>query len=288
MRDDKTLTELEELLRAGRFDEALLKVDEAAAHVAAGYGIAFVDAAEGTAKFLADQLEILVNFDRTNLSALSQIQQNQLRMIREFTDSQRLATRYALLQGMQEGLNPRAQAELFRDSIGLTQRQVEAVLNYRRLLEANSAESLQRELRDGRSDRSIEAALRDGEPLPPAQIDRMVERYRQNYISFRAETIARTEALPSVHAGIDAMYRQAIDGGILDPGELTQKWLTAKDSRVRDSHDSMEGQQQPFGEPFVSGKGNHLLYPGDPQAPIDDRAQCRCAKTTRFTVDALP
>lgn len=288
IRDDRTLEEIADLLQRGRFEEALLQADVAAAHIASGYGIAFIAAADDTAEFLANQLSILVNFDRTNLPALEQIQRNQLRMVREFTDGQRLATQTALLRGMQEGLNPRAQAELFRQSIGLTETQVQAVLNYRRLLETNSSEALRRELRDARSDRSIERALRNGEPLPQAQIDRMVERYRENYLSYRAENIARTEALPAVHAGVDSMYRQAIEGGILDRSDLTQTWLTAHDARVRDSHESMEGQMQPFGEPFVSGKGNHLRFPGDPDAPIDDRAQCRCAKTTRFTVDTLP
>lgn len=288
VRDENTLKELATLLEGGRFEEALLKVDEAAAHVAAGYSVTFVGAADDTAKFLADQLRVLVNFDRTNVPALELIRQNQLRMVQQFTDEQRLATRTALLEGMARGLNPRSQAELFRDSIGLTQTQVRAVLNYRRLLEENSAEALTRELRDARSDRSIEAALRNGEPLPAGQIDRMVERYRQNYIDYRAEVIARTEALPAVHEGVDAMYEQAVSSGILARGDLVQTWLTAEDARVRDSHATMEGQQRPFGQAFTSGKGNHLLYPGDPQAPIADRAQCRCAKTTRFAVDAAP
>ena len=287
IRDGATLTEVADLLEVGRFDEALAKVDVAAANIASGYGLAFVAAAEDTAAFLAGNLGILVNFDRTNLSALEQIRQNQLRMIVEFTEGQRLATRAALVDGISRGLNPRAQAELFRESIGLTQTQLEAVANYRRLLEENSAESLVRELRDARSDRSVERALRDGAPLPQRQIDAMVERYRQNYLRYRSETIARTEALPAVHAGVDAMYEQAVEQGLLDRGELVQTWRTAKDARVRDpAHTAMEGQKRPFGQPFLSGIGNSLRYPGDPNAPAKDRISCRCAKTTRFSVDA--
>lgn len=288
IRDDKTLDALVALIQAGRLNEALLQVDVAAAHIAAGYGIQFMHAAEDTASFIADQLEVLVNFDRTNLAALQIIQRNQLRMVQEFTAQQQLATRYAILKGFEEGLSPKQQAELFKSSIGLTQTQVEAVMNYQRLLESNSAEALQRELRDARSDRSLEAAIRGDTPLSRAQIESMVERYRQNYVQMRAETIARTEALPAVHDGIDSMYRQAVDQGLLSQDELVQTWLIARDARVRDSHVDMEGQQQPFGQPFVSGAGNHLLYPGDPQAPIADRIQCRCAKTTRFAIDAAP
>lgn len=285
VRDRAKLDEIATLLENGQLDEALVEADIAANHLANAYTFAYVLAAQQTAQFLADTLDVVISFDQTNYLAVNQMRQNQLRLIREFTQEQRLTTRTALLDGIAEGLNPREQALLFRDTIGLTRRQLAAIDNYRTLLESNSAEALDRELRDGRYDRSVEMALRDGEAVPAARVDAMVERYRQNMLTFRAEGIAQTESLASVHEGVDEMYRQAAENGTFDPTDLTQTWHTAGDNRVRDSHDSMDGQEQPIGTPFTSGLGNSLAYPGDPSAPAEDRIRCRCAKTTRFSID---
>ncbi len=286
IRDQFTLQELEHLLEQGRFDEALVRAEVSAAHLASAYSASYVLAGQSTAAFIANSLSVLVNFDQTNLRAVEQMRISQLRMIREFTEEQRLVTRMAIVEGISQGLNPKQQALLFKESIGLTQQQWAAVQNYRRLLEQNSAESLTRELRDGRFDRTIRGALSTGEPLSATQINRMVERYHENMLRYRAETIARTEALRSVHEGIDESYRQAIEAGTLNADELTQFWRNARDARVRDSHVSMEGQQRPLGQPFLSGDGNLLRYPGDIDAPASDAVLCRCVKTTRFTVDA--
>lgn len=285
IRDQFQLDELETLLEQGRLDEALVRAELAAAHLASAYTAAYVLAAQGAAGFIGGSLSVLVQFDQTNLRAVEQMRANQLRMVREFLAEQRETTRLALIDGITRGLNPKAQARLFRESIGLTRFQLNAVANFRRLLEENSSESLTRELRDGRFDRTIQNAIRTGNTLSEQQIDTMVDRYRQGMLQYRSETIARNEALRSVHEGADEMFRQAIDQGILPGDELTQTWLNAQDNRVRDSHSSMHGQTRPLGQAFTSGLGNHLRYPGDIDAPAKDSVQCRCVKTTRFTVD---
>jgi uncharacterized protein with gpF-like domain len=62
-----------------------------------------------------------------------------------------------------------------------------------------------------------------------------------------------------------------------------QTWNTAGDERVRESHADMEGQQVPLGQPFVSGLGNDLMYPGDPSAPAEDVINCRCVVTRELS-----
>jgi hypothetical protein len=284
IRDQFTLDELETLLERGRYDDALVKAEIAAANLASAYTAAYVMAAQDTAAFVANALSTVVRFDQTNLRAVEEMRLNQLRIIREFTEGQRTTTRMALIEGISQGLNPRQQALLFKESIGLTQNQWDAVNNFRRLLEANSAESLTRELRDGRYDRSIRNAINSGQVLSKDHIDRMVERYGQNMVTFRAETIARTESLAAVHQGVDQMFQQAVADGLID-SDLIQTWRNAGDARVRDSHSFMGGQQRPIGQPFLSGEGNLLRYPGDMNAPASDTAQCRCVKTTRFSSD---
>lgn len=281
IRNERTLAELEDLLSAGRFDEALASAAAAAERLSATWAGVFVDSGKDTGRFVSRSFGVLADFDQVNERAVRVLRQNQFRLINGFTRTQREATRNALAEGTARGINPRAQARLFRDTVGLTPKQVQSVNNFRRLLESGSRQSLNRALRDRRFDPTIRAALRGDKVLTSAQIDRMVGRYRERFVQFRAETIARTEALSAVHAGSKEMYDQAFDNGTVNPADVVRTWLTAG-SGVRDSHVDMEGQERGAQEAFLSGQGNLLQFPGDPSAPVEDIAQCRCVVTTRI------
>lgn len=283
IRDTYTLDDIADLLERGLLNEALDTALRSANVIGEAYVDSFIAAGRDTARVLNRGLgEVHIVFDQTNPNAINAMNANRLRLVREFTESQRRVTLDAILQGIREGANPREVARMFRDSIGLTQRQMQAVRNYQRALQELDPDALRRALRDARFDRTVAAAIRDNRPLTRAQIDKMVDRYRDRYIKYRSEVIARTEALRSVHQGVQAMYDQAIENGDLRASDLTREWNTAKDERVRDSHAAMHGQVQPHGSPFISGLGNALMYPGDPEAPAEDVIQCRCAVGTRI------
>jgi hypothetical protein len=279
-----SLPQVTRLIELGRLEDALplLELENAAASMSSLWGEVVYLSGQQTADIISRGLEVIVDFDQTNLRAVEAMRQNRLTWVREWTAEQRQVARRVMLRGTEWGLNPREQARMFRLSVGLTLRQEEAVNNYRRLLERSSPEALSRQLRDRRFDRSLRTAVRERQPLGRAQIDRMVGRYRERYVKYRAEVIARTEALRAVHEGAQEMYRQAIDRGVIGAGTLTQTWDTSKDERVRGSHRSMDGQTVRIGEPFISGLGNRLRYPCDPSAPPADTVQCRCALLTRF------
>lgn len=282
IRDQLTLRRIEQLLVAGQVEEAIVLAETAALQLSRLWGDTYILAADDTARLISDALNITVNFNMVNDRALREMQWNQLRLVREFTTKQREATREALEEGIRRGINPRDMAREFRGSIGLTARQVRAVNNYRRMLQELDPTALQRALRDRRFDRTLARSIEQGRPLTQGQIEKMVERYRSRYIKYRSEVISRTESLRAVHAGTDEMYQQAIDSGTLQANALVRTWDTSKDGRVRSSHRAMEGQQRPIGEPFTSGIGNAMRYPGDPEAPPADSVQDRCAVTTRY------
>lgn len=277
------VTALALLLEQGRTSEALSMVEDVGRKLASETTKAFVLAGDETAAFLAEALEIIVSFDQTNDLAVAVMREAKLDLIAEFTRQQEEATRAALLEGIRRGLNPLEQATLFRDSIGLTASQQRMVENFRRLLESDPTQALTRELRDGRFD----PTLRRGGPLTREQIDKMVARYRENMLRFRAETIARTEALSAVHGGSYEMFRQAVADGHLTEDEIYRTWVTARDTRVRDHHQSMEGQKRDGLAPFESGLGTSLRYPGDPSAPASDRVQCRCSVVTQVRLFSM-
>ena len=278
------LKTLAALIEAGRFEEAVTVAARAGViRLADETTAVFTQAGAAGATFLSDVLEVTVGFDQVNLRAVNAMQGSRLRLIREFTAEQRGATRSAMVDGIRRGLNPIDQARNFRQSIGLTTRQQAAVENYRKLLSEGSSEALNRQLRDRRFDSTVRRAARSGKPLTRAQVDRMVRRYSERSVAFRAKVVGRTEALRSVHEGTEEMYRQAIDEGHLASDQLTKTWVTAGDERVRGSHASMNGQTRGMDEgPFVSGKGNRLNHPGDIGAPGSETVQCRCVLTTRI------
>ena len=185
-------------------------------------------------------------------------------------------------------MTPREMARAFRDSIGLTQTQEQWVENYRRNLSDLDRRALDRTLRDGRFDRTVRRAIDTGKPLSTDKIDKLVARYRERMVAYRAEVIARTEALKSAHMGVREMYGQAIELGELDPRLLRSIWNTAGDEMVRDfgngaatSHRTMHNQERLWGEPHTSGAGNMAFDPGTFGVAEDD-IQCRCVRSTRI------
>lgn len=285
LRGGTSLRLLADLLEAGRIDEIFgVRLERAASRFAAEVVDGYIHAAEATAANLGEDLGTFVSFDQTNERAVAAMQRNRLDMIREFSDEQRAVIRQVHTRGLELGLNPRTVAREMRASIGLTQRQEAAVANFRRMLRNLDGEALTRALRDKRFDRTIERAIADHRPLTKAQIDTMVERYHQRYIKYRSEVIGRTEGLRVTHEGNDELFRQAIDAGDVDEDQLVNTWHAGRPPRTRDWHASMNGQEQPFGMPFISGQGNSLMYPCDPDAPASETVQCRCARSTRILV----
>lgn len=231
---------------------------------------------------------ITIGFDQVNHRAVAAMRANKLRLVQGFTQGQRTATQRALIQGIKEGLNPRAQAVLIRNSVGLTDNQQIFVNNYRNALRSGTTDALSRTLRDRRFDPSVRNAATEGRILSPAQIDKMTERYSENWRNYRAEVISRTEALRSVHEGDHEGWAQAKDRVDSVPGlkaELVRTWIDAGDDRVRDSHAEMNGQQVGLDEPFTTPGGVSLMYPGDPSGPPEETIQCRCAVSTTFRAE---
>ncbi len=267
--------------------DLLAALNEALRNAPAALGTAatqaFVDAAGDTAKFLGKTLgEIIIDFDQTNTRAVAKMRANQLRLVAGFTNQQSETVRQVLIDGIRDGVNPRELARRFRDSIGLTATQERAVTNFRRALEDLDRDALTRELRDRRFDPTIARAIRNNEPFTAKQIETITKRYRERFLIFRSETIARTEALRSVHEGSQELYLQALESGELSREQLTREWNTARDERVRGSHAVMDGQLRGIDEHFISGLGSALMFPGDSSAPAADVINCRCTVGTRI------
>lgn len=282
IKDETTVARLAKLITDGNVDQAIQLANNRLVTMADIVVQAEIVSAQETAAFIGNSLNSVVSFDQTNVNAVNQIRASRLNLIREITTAQQDTFRSVLTDGIRRGVNPRQQAREMLDSVGLTRRQTEAVQNYRRLLEEGSSDALRRGLRDRRFDSTVRRAVTDKDVLSKAQIDKMVGRYNERYLRFRAETIARTEALRVAHEGTDLMFEQALENGSIKSEELERTWVTARDGDVRDSHDGMNGQKREWNQPFVSDAGALLMRPGDSSAPADEVIQCRCVLATRI------
>lgn len=59
-------------------------------------------------------------------------------------------------------------------------------------------------------------------------------------------------------------------------GWQSKTWRSRRDNRVRDTHVALNGTKLPMTSVFTSPSGAKLRFPGDPRAPIAERANCRC------------
>lgn len=88
----------------------------------------------------------------------------------------------------------------------------------------------------------------------------------------RARVIAITETTRAYGAGTlgAGMEQSRVTGRLLQ-----KRWLTEQDERVRASHRAVDHMTIPLTAMFPVGPA-FMLYPGDPMAPVDEVAGCRC------------
>lgn len=298
LREENSVAQIADRIRMGHYDH-VAGLDVAIGKFTAEEHAAYIAAGQRSARWINGEFhksgqpvaKKLAAFDPADPISVRWARENSLSKLRELTDDQRGAIREILTAGARSGDNPLVMAREIRDSIGLTKQQAAIVENYRRQLESRQfGAALQRELSDGRFDRTVTAAMRDARGLTAAQIDTMVERYRQNWVAFRAENIARTEGLRVAHQGTEELYRQAIANGDIDRSQIERTWNHSPGKGrgkkgkggPRSFHVSMHGQKRGYGEPFVSGLGAELRFPGDPEASAEETANCACALSTRL------
>lgn len=277
--------EVERLLAEGRVEDVVRRFRSVAEQLALAHQEAYVLAARGQAAEVTLQLGRPASVDLSLGRVGTELRSERQRIVSGMVGSQRAALLAALRVADLRGLGPAARARVALDSLGLTLRQVLAVDRYRALLERSAAAALRRELRDEDLDPLLEEAREEDEPLAAAQVGRMSEAYRRNSLAFGIVLLAEFEAQQATGLGSREALAQAAEDGLIE-SEFVRRWATARDERVRPSHRAMHGQERPEGQPFRSGDGNALRFPGDPLAPASDTRRCRCVLVARAGVPA--
>lgn len=222
-----------------------------------------------------------------NPATAESITRYEFNLIRMIGANTREAIRNSLEADQITGVNPRRTAVNFRSTLGLTPKQELAVRNYRNNLENLDRDALNRQLRDRRFDRSVIRAIDSDTPLKRSQIDRFTDRYRERFIKYRSEVIARTESLRATSVGEYTGLIQGVNEGSIDRDKVRRFWIFTKDSRTRSSH-RMIPLLNPDGvaidQPFTTPLGP-LRFPRDPEGSAANTIQCRCRVSYRIVGD---
>ena len=212
------------------------------------------------------------------------IQTYELNLINKISTNTREAIRNSIQADFIAGRNPLDTARTFKDTIGLTPKQELAVRNYRTSLEGLDRSALKRKLRDKRFDSSVLRAIENKTKLSEDQIDRFVNNYRERFIQFRTNTIARTESMRAISVGEYTSAIQAVNEGAIDADIVRRFWVYQDDSKTRNFHKQIpnlnpEGVR--IDQPFVTPLGP-LLFPRDPSGSAANTINCRCTVVYRI------
>jgi hypothetical protein len=238
-------------------------------------------------------------FDVRNSQAEAWLRDHSSNLVTRITEETKTNIREIVQAGMEAGRNPRSTAldiigRINPDTkrreggvVGLTEPQTRWVMNARRDLAQLDPHYFTREARDKRFDSIVRKAIAAGKPLSQEKVNAIIDRYSDNLLQQRGETIARTESIHALNKAADEAFRQAIDQGTLAPNAVFKIWDSAGDARTRSTHLMMEGQRVQLDEAFKSPYGARLMFPGDTSlgAPGSEVINCRCR--VRHDVDWL-
>lgn len=174
---------------------------------------------------LLRDLKIIAHFNIKNPAVVEYIKAHVAELVTNVTEETKEAIREIVLQAYEEGGHPYEQAKKIKEIIGLDTRRAKALENYRKSLE--------------------EAGARD--------IEKKVERYRQQLLRDRAKMIARNESIKAVNEGQRHAWLQAKEAGLLRETEFERVWIVTPDDRLCDLCRVMSGERAPITGTYRGG-----------------------------------
>lgn len=227
----------------------------------------YLDAASATAAFLGSEAGTPVGVDTTHWRFTRALVDARTGLTQALVDDQRYVASLALGYAADAGMSHEDTVDWVLLLLGLSLTQALQVQRYHAQLHNLTP---RRVLDDGE-----ETQARS--PTTPERARVMVRSYARRRLGERGVFVGEVEANRAVHRAQLDVVAQVVDARLLDAVQVVRAWFHVGDDKVRNSHRAMGGQVvYGYTTPFRSGLGNYLLYPGDPSAPIEDWAGCRC------------
>jgi hypothetical protein len=180
--------------------------------------------ADGAAQALAT-LQVPLRFDLKNAAVQTWIDEHSATLVKQISDDTRAGIRAILSRGYADGLTPFEQGKQIRSIVGLTERQANAVANYRAGL--------------------IDAGRK------PAQAESLTERYSAKQLRFRANLIATNESNTAANRGQRAAWNQSAEAGFIDRVTTRRVWIASSDACPE--CEPLDGEEVAFDDEFDEG-----------------------------------
>jgi SPP1 gp7 family putative phage head morphogenesis protein len=166
-----------------------------------------------------------MSFDATNPAAVEWAHDHAAGLIKGISDDVQDAVRLTVVQAFEEGIAPRDVARLIRADVGLTERDAGAVMKQQLKW------------------------LADG--VAPEKATARAERYANQLLNSRAQTIARTETMRASNEGQRQLWEQAREAGLIDATTMQKVWI-ATDGAC-DECQTVDGESVGMDEDFSVG-----------------------------------
>lgn len=232
-------------------------------------------------------------FDSLNHRARETVLTNSSGLIVDITERQRELVRAALAESFDKNQSPQTTAldlvGRMNRSTGKREGGIVGLTNMERetrdkalaeLLSGDPSQMrnyLRRQSRNKTFDGLVKRAIRDGKPVPATEARKIINKMESKMLKRRGRRIARTELKKAINSANHEAIEQLIESGQINRRNVINTWDASEDSATRPSHAAMDGQQKVQGQPFISGNGYELRYPGDGQrAPASEVINCRC------------
>lgn len=165
-------------------------------------------------------------FDDKAVAAQEAANAQAAKMVVEITKETEANIRALVAQAIREGIPPYDAAAAIHDMIGLTSAQGQAAMKYRKEL--------------------VNAGL------PLQKVNDKVERYAEELLTTRAETIARSEIMDALNTGQSEAWAQAQEAGFLSEN-ATKVWIITPVEKLCPECEAMDGQTVPIDQEFPDG-----------------------------------
>lgn len=309
IKSDAVIDKMIEAIKAGDINAAVRfsGISEAAMRPLT---LAIERAYEAGGVFTSDQFRrpvdgVKFRFDVRNSRAEAYVRDYSSQLVTRITNEELAVVRAAIFEGVAAGQGPDAIARSLvglidkttglrsGGVIGLTEQQAQWVRNMRTDLENLDKRYFTRERRDMRFDSTVQKAIDSGTPLSNDVIQGLTDKYNNQLLAYRGETIARTESINALNKAAGESVNQLVESGGVPASSVTRIWdatehtFIDKPGHTRKTHVDMDEQEVGLDEPFVSPSGARMMHPGDTSlgAPAEETINCRCRN--RIKIDWL-
>lgn len=184
--------------------------------------LAFTEAGQAQLDDIGKGLGVVIKFDLKSPEAIEWCKKYGASQVKEVNAATKAAIREITRRGLEEGLSPAEQSKAIRQIIGLNQRQLVTLNNYK-------------------------AALGD------AATDKLIEKEYRRLLKLRADTIGLTESHTATNHGQLQSYKDSVKGGIIKKSDYRMQWLYTPDKRVCQKCTSYNGTHAEIGGTFPNG-----------------------------------